>query len=148
MKTVLKYATVLAVAGATALAMSTASEAKTKKIHRVAPVAAELVAGGFYYGPGVYGPWANAYAYAPGAYAYAPGVYPYTPQAFAYATDTYAYAPGPGPYAYARGPYAYDASDPSGYGAYAYTPGFYASAGFMSCVTEGTYGKPLDYGNC
>jgi hypothetical protein len=140
MKTVLKCATVLAVAGALALAMSTSSEAKAKKrVHRVGPVAAAaLAAGGFYYGPGgyryAYGPWAS-YAYAPGPYAYASGAYAYEPGPLAYdAADVSAYE-------------AYAAVDVNGYLAYAYSPGFYASAG-MSCVTQGQPGKPLDYANC
>jgi len=131
MKTVLKCATVLAVAGALAFAMSTSSEAKAKKrVYRVGPAAAAVAAGGFYYGP-----WGYRYAYRPWVYAYAPGPYAYEPGPYAYdAADMSSYD-------------AYAATDVNGYMAYAYSPGFYASAG-MSCVTQGQAGKPLDYANC
>lgn len=48
---------------------------------------------------------------------------------------------GPGGYAYGPGYYG------PGYGAYAYSPQPWDS-GNMSCVTQGTYGKQLDYAGC
>jgi len=129
MKTVLKYATMVAVTGALAVAMSASSDAKTyKRVHRAYPAGAvaagvaagavtagALAAGGYYYGPG-YG----AQAYDPGPYAYAP--------------DDSGYG-------------AYASTDVNGYLSYNYSPGFYDAAG-MSCVTQGQPGKPLDYAGC
>jgi hypothetical protein len=138
MKTILKIATVMAVAGAFAFATSASSDAKTyKRAHRAYPAGAvaagvaagavtagALAANGYYYGPG-YG----SYAYEPGPYAYAPEPYGYDA----------------GPYAYAAGSDAL--ADVNGYMTYAYSPGFYGAAG-MSCITEGQPGKVVDYANC
>src|SRR5665213_1478333 len=94
MRTFIKYAGALALAGAMALA-ATPSQARWHG--RGGAVAGGFVAGalvgaavanGGYYGPGYYGP---GYGYAPG-YAYAPGPY----------YDSYAYAPAPAPAYYGR----------------------------------------------
>jgi hypothetical protein len=143
MKTLMKPALVIGVAGAMALGAMTSSEAGGRHWGAGAGLAAGAIAGAaivgaaasnaYYGGPYGYGydgyGYAPGYAYAPGYsyaadYGYAPGyAYRYGGPAYGYGYDSYAYAPGYRSYGYGAPAYGYDS--------YAYAPGYrsYGSSG-------------------